>query len=347
MKKSKSEKNKDAFSDNINQNITKKPIKKKKKKRMSVKKKVIILISIILTTIIGFCIFLWFYLFGGIRHREITEDNSKLGIDESFLSEVEDFGIVNVALFGVDSRQNKFEGLSDTIIIATIDSKKGKIKLTSIARDSYVSIDGYDDQKINAAYNKGGPELAIKTINQNFRLDIKNYVTINMGNMTKLIDAAGGVDIEISEDERIYANQSIGNYDQRIKKSGLVHLNGVQATAYMRVRHLDSDLYRMGRQQKVLEQLMIKAKQLNPIELANAVNTVSKMVETSLETSEILSYASIFANKNLTMETMKLPNSKSNYEGKTMGGYGSCLVYPLDLAKSHVYDFIYRDIKTE
>ena len=340
-------KEKEKLSGEVPGDITPVKKKKKKKKRMSVRKKIIILISIMLATIIGLGIFLWFYTIGGIRHTDITQDNSELGIDDDFFNQVKYFGIVNIALFGVDSRQDKFEGLSDTIIVATLNKDKGVIKMTSIARDSYVDIDGYPTQKINAAYSKGGPELAIKTLNKNFRLNIKQYVTINMGNMTKLVDAAGGVDIEITENERIYANKTISDSNQKIQQAGMVHLNGVQATAYMRIRKLDSDLYRMGRQQKVLEQLLNKALALNPVDLLNAVNKVSKMVETNIDNQTLISYASMLTNKNLKMETMKFPNSKSGWKTQTFSSFGQCLVYSLDLAKSQIYDFIYRDIKVE
>src|SRR5699024_8489086 len=150
-----------------------------------------------------------------------------------------DSDIFNVALFGVDTRdEDSFSGRSDTIIIASVDKKNNVVKLTSILRDSYVAIEGHKNQKITHAYMYGGAELAIKTINQNFGMNITDYVTVNFAKVAEAIDVLGGVDLEITERERVEVN-NIGDDEDPdfpyIEESGMVHLNGKQAVVYARI----------------------------------------------------------------------------------------------------------------
>lgn len=326
---------------------------KKVKKRNKIPKKkvtifVIICVCIILLAITAFLIvFIKGYLLGGLNRNKITKDANSLGIDSSMVNKSSDTKIVNIALFGVDSRKDTFTGLSDAIMVATIDKKSGYVKLTSIARDSQVAIDGHGNaNKINAAYSYGGPELAIKTLNQNFGLDIKDYVTINISGLAKAIDVAGGVDIEINEAEKNMANgimDELTPKEKKIAKSGMVHLNGTQATAYCRIRKIDTDLVRISRQKKVLEILFNKAKTLSPTKMAETIHTMMPMVETSLKDTQIIDLASILTNKNVQLVNMKFPNSKSNYKSGEANGWN--IVFDLKVAKQQINDFIYNDVR--
>lgn len=136
-------------------------------------------------------------ILAGLTTTSLAKDDGALGIDTENI--VMDNSIKNLALFGVDSRSNSFSGRSDVIMILSVDNRHGKLKLTSILRDSEVTIEGegyrgyvnYTD-KNNAAYSLGGPELAIRTLNQNFGLDIRDYVTVNFAYMAAIVDAFGG-----------------------------------------------------------------------------------------------------------------------------------------------------------
>ena len=150
-----------------------KPMTKKQKNLMIVLISVVSALALLLATVIG--IFIW--MTSDYRHNgDIDKDDDIANIVP--ISE----GIVNIALFGIDARDTKsFKGLSDSIMILSINTDSGKIKLISLMRDSLVEIPrdkGTIYNKINAAYNLGGPALAIKTINKNFGLDIKEYATV-------------------------------------------------------------------------------------------------------------------------------------------------------------------------
>lgn len=117
--------------------------------------------------------------------------------------------IVNIALFGVDQRNNQEQVRSDSVMILSVDKKHNKIKIISLMRDTYVEIEGYGKTKLTHAYYYGGPQLAVKTINQNFGTNITEFATVNFQQMAAIIDAVGGVEIDISEAERKNANGSI------------------------------------------------------------------------------------------------------------------------------------------
>lgn len=318
---------------------------KKIKKKMSKKKKIIITCLIVFVVLlISFGILLFDYLFGGLNQTELTEDFSRLGIDSSHDEKFTGAGIVNIALFGVDSRNNTFTGLSDTIIIASINRETGVVKLTAIARDTWVPVDGHGNQKINAAYSKGGPELAIKTLNQNFGMNIKDYVTINMTQLVKVIDVAGGVTIEISEAERQMANgimNELTSNAPKIKQAGKVTLTGAQATAYCRIRYIDSDFQRMERQRIVLEELFNKAKTLSLPKLAETIHTISPMVETSMDYDEIYELAKVLTISGARMESLKYPHENTKFNvGPSNNQY---IEYDLVQVKRELYDFIYNN----
>lgn len=321
----------------------------KKKKKMSRKKKVILLVIVNVIIILGLLLFLLYeYLAGGLNRKEITKDFSKLGIDSSMNEQITGTGIVNIALFGVDSRKDTFTGLSDSIIIASINRKTGSVKLTSFARDTQVDLEGYGIQKINAAYSYGGPELAIKTLNQNFKMNIKDYVTINMRELIKVIDVAGGVTIDITEDERISANgimKEISTREPRIEESGKVTLTGAQATAFCRIRHLDSDLYRMDRQKKVLEALFAKAKTLSLTKLAETVHTIAPMVETSLDIDEILKLSKVLTIDGAKIESLRFPHANTKYHSSAATSW--LIKYDFDEATDQLHKFVFDDIRPD
>ena len=323
--------------------------KKKKKKKLSRKAKVAILISINIIVILGVIIALAYdYLIGGMnRNKNFTTNTGDLGIDSSRLEQTMHTKIVNIALFGVDSRQNTFSGLSDSIMVCSIDLKKGKIKLTSIARDSQAYING-NPGKINSAYNNGGCELAVKTLNQNFKLDIQDYVTINMNSLSKVIEVAGGVTLEITNAERIHANHIMDELtpnSPKIANSGLVTLTGDQAVAYCRIRKIDSDLYRTDRQRKVISALFEKAKELNLSEIAEAIHTITPMVETSLSNGEMLELSKILTVGGIHIENLRFPHENTKYQSSADTGWN--IVYDLDVAASELHEFIYSNVRPD
>lgn len=282
-------------------------------------------------------------IYSGFRN-DIDEDN--LGITPDIEEKYGETDIFNVALFGVDTRdENSFSGRSDSIIIVSVDKANKTVKLSSILRDSYVAIDGHKNQKITHAYAFGGAELAIKTINQNFGMNITDYVTVNFFKLAEAIDILGGVDVEVSEKERKEIN-NIGDDDNRnfpyLESSGMVHLNGEQAVVYARIRNIDSDVARAERQRKLLSALLVKARQVNPSQYASLLRTFMGMCETSLSFSEVMSYAPMIT-QDLTIQTLVVPGDEDNAIG---GIYEGAWVWRYDLAAAteRLHMFIYGEV---
>ncbi len=310
------------------------------------KKAVIIAAAVILLlAVVAFCV-VW-GIYDGFR-TDIDENN--LGISNEIESKYGDTDIFNIAIFGVDSRnEDAFSGRSDSIIIVSVDKANNVVKLTSILRDSYVSIEGYKDQKITHAYAFGGAELAIKTINQNFNMNITDYATINFFKLADAIDVLGGIDIEITESEmeQINSEATSGDYAnyrtvELLTEYGSVHLNGDQAAIYARLRHYDSDEVRSQRQKNVINALIVQAKQVSPTKYSEVVKTLMSLCETSLSFSEVMSFAPMIT-KEITVEAITVPGDPENATG---GIYDGAWVWRYDLsaASERIHLFIYGEV---
>lgn len=301
---------------------------------------VYVVLALLLLALLAFGVV--YGIYSGFRN-DIDED--KLGITPDIEEKYGETDIFNVALFGVDTRdENSFSGRSDTIIIVSVDKANNTVKLSSILRDSYVAIEGHKNQKITHAYSFGGAELAIKTINQNFGMNITDYVTVNFYKVADAIDLLGGVDVEISEAERKEINR-IGDDDNRnfpyLENSGMVHLNGEQAVVFARIRKIDSDIARSERQRKLLDALLVKAREVNPTKYASMLRTLMGMCETSLSFSEIMSYAPMLS-KDITIQSIVIPDDAENAVG---GIYEGAWVWRYDLtaATERLHMFIYGE----
>lgn len=302
---------------------------------------VYVIIALLLLALI---VFLTVYGIYNSFRSSVNEDN--LGISTEIADKYGNTDIFNVALFGVDTRDaNSFSGRSDTIIIVSIDKKNNVVKLSSILRDSYVAIDGYKNQKITHAYAFGGAELAIKTINQNFSMNITDYATINFYKLAQAIDILGGIDIEVTEAERAHLND-IGDDENPdfgyLNESGLVHLTGEQAVVYARLRKIDSDVERSNRQKKVIEALLVQARKVSPSKYSEMVKTMMSLCETSLSFSEIMSFAPMIS-QDITIEMTNVPSDEDNPIG---GIYDGAWVWRYDLtaATERLHLFIYGEV---
>lgn len=307
------------------------------------------------------------------NYNAITSNPEDLGFES-----VIDKKIVNIALFGIDSRQvDSFKGLSDSIMILSLNTETKKVKVISVMRDSLVPIT-YNGKtvygKINSAYSKGGPELAIKTLNTIFGLDISEYATVNFYGMSDIIDAVGGIDVTLAEGELDvygYENGKKVNWglngciaeqcgymglnaaDYYVNKAGFQHLNGVQAVAYARIRHAaniegtNDDYGRTDRQRYVMEQLFNKAVTLNTTQYVSLAKSLIPCSETSLSYSEIMGLAVNILLSSPSFEQSRIPLTDYQMGSKSVSGYGSCVYYDLDYASKVLKAFIYDDITPE
>lgn len=205
--------------------------------------------------------------------------------------------IKNIALFGIDEVEG-IAGRSDCIMILTIDNKNSKLKLSSIMRDSYVTIPTKNKKdKINHAYAFGGPKLALETINENFKLNIDKFVTVNFSSLPKAIDSIGGITLNITDDEIEYINAYIAGCNEEnntnspnIIYSGNQLVDGTQALAYCRIRNTaGGDIERSHRQRTVLSNLFEKSKTVPITKYPSLLNEILPMIHTNLDKSEILS----------------------------------------------------------
>ena len=255
----------------------------------------------------------------------------------------------NIALLGLDTRQDNNVGRSDAIVILTIDKEHNKLKLTSIARDTYVAIEGHSKDKLTHAYAYGKSQLAVKTLNQNFDLEIKDYVTMNFYGLARVIDYIGGVDINVTEAEKNELNKnifpemrSLGMECPAIKAAGAQGLNGAQAVCYARIRHIDSDVQRGNRQKTVLMAMFKKAKSMGALKLPQFAQMFLKECETSLSTNDIMALGSWGLVSSPEFEQLSVPNENIPSSGKIIKGVWY-YVYDLETAKKDIKDFIFEE----
>lgn len=299
----------------------------------------------------GGVIFVSSYLLNGITSEPITKNPEELGIAPDNVYEQEAAGsVTNYALFGTDDRSDDVSGRSDAVMVLSVDAKHNKIKLISILRDSYVSINGSMD-KLNHAYAYGGAELAVKTLNENFGLNIKDYATVNFTRLAKVVNAFGGTNVTITdvEMEQINLNmQGLVGSDEDVTisdsdymtQSGDVVLNGNQAVAYARIRITDSDDERAKRQQNVIKGMLGRLTSLGATDYANLIREVAPLTITSVDVGDVLPMIP-FAMGGFSMETYNIPGELDNATGGLINGtwYYS---YDLDLAAQHI-DAIIRE----
>ena len=294
-----------------------------------------VVISILLVTIGGIYSY-GNHLFNKIEKIEI--DKSDVGIKDEVEEKLSAYSdsVINIPLFGIDAEEGGV-GRSDSIIIATIDTTHKKLKLTSIMRDSYVTIEGHGDDKINHAYAFGGPQLAIKTLNENFDLNIDDFVAVNFTTLPKIIDMLGGVTIDITSEEV--------SHIPGIDTAGTYTLTGEQALAYSRIRYASGgDYVRTDRQRTVLSKVFEKVLSISFTQYPSLLSEILPMVQTNLDYSEIL---------NLGNEVLKMGVTTLEQERFPRDGYceGKMIdkIYYLTFDKENtvqqLHDYIFEDIK--
>ena len=201
----------------------------------------------------------------------------------------------NIAIFGVDSRDDSYDkgNRSDCIIIASINNKTKEVKLISVYRDTYVQIEGHGLDKITHAYSYGEAPLAIKTLNTNLDLNIKEFATVNFDVVKETVDYIGGISMPITSEE-------VGHISG-ITKPGTYTLTGEQALAYSRIRYASGgDYKRTERMRDVLTAVANKVKTLNISQLNGFVDTILPKVYTNITSADIFSMMPSIASYKIT-----------------------------------------------
>ncbi|MCI9336806.1 MAG: hypothetical protein HFH93_04550 [Lachnospiraceae bacterium] len=225
-------------------------------------------------------------------------------------------GVINILLIGNDSRENGEDGRSDAMILLSISSRTKKIYMTSLLRDIYVDIPGYEGNRLNAAYAFGGARLLMDTIEQNFDIPVNRYILVNFEAFANLVDAVGGIDLELSKGEIEYVNGYLWEYnmltgrpdgtdnmDASVAENGPVevHLNGPQALAYSRNRYIGTDFGRTERQRKILTAVIGKLPGAVLTNAGGLVDSLMPNLTTNLTQSECFRL-SLMAGKLLTYD---------------------------------------------
>ncbi|MDF2484986.1 MAG: cell envelope-related transcriptional attenuator [Herbinix sp.] len=280
--------------------------------------------------------------------NQVTPDSS----DKPVKNIPEKKYISNILLIGVET----FEGAqnTDTMIIASLDSKNNVIKLTSLMRDLYVEIPGYKNNKLNAVYAKDGINLLYDTIETNFGLTMDGYVLVDFNDFEQIIDYLGGIDIELTRKEAEYLRTTnyISNPEYRYVEQGVQHMNGNQVLGYCRIRKVStktesSDFGRTQRQRIVLEAIFEKLRKKNVLQLGLIMNTIISNIDikTDITKTDYNSYLqqAVALEKN-EIKTFRVPKDDSyNSERVLIGRYNQEVLVPKSWedTETMIHDFIY------
>ena len=328
--------------------------KKSRKAKRKKKTVIILVIEIVVLLLLLFAFYMVFVKWNvtKVGKVDLNEDEIISNMNTGVAENKEMKGYRNIALFGVDSREGDLDKntRSDTIIIASINQDTGAVKLCSVYRDTFLNLGNDTYTKCNAAYAKGGPQQAINMLNMNLDMDITDFITIGFGGMTDVINELGGVTIDVDESEISHLNNYQSTMAQELKmeykpvtKTGKQLLNGLQATAYCRIRYTKGDDFmRAQRQREVMKAIMDVAQKADASTLSSIANKVFDETYTSLDINEIIQLLGGIANYSIVADD-GFPQEQMRATG-TIGKNGSCVV-PEDLSKNVVWlhEFLFED----
>lgn len=228
-----------------------------------------------------------------------AEDKIRANMEENQTPIMQDEDVFNILLIGSDTRKSGGRGRSDAMILISINKKTKTITATSILRDIYLQIPGKKNNRINAAHAFGGADLLMDTIEQNFKLTVDHYASIDFYAFIDIVDAVGGVTLDVSEKEIPVINKYVAEINRltgeeetldQLTESGTLLLSGKQALGYARNRYIgNNDFERTARQRRVLEQVFLKVKDVGLLELNSLMNKLLPQVTTNLTQGEIFS----------------------------------------------------------
>lgn len=222
----------------------------------------------------------------------VTDEYDKEYADENVFDVVEpedvhlqlvdpigDEALVNILLVGQDRRPGEERARSDAMIVCSINPETGKTALVSFLRDLYVTIPGYSDNRLNAAYAFGGFPLLKETLKANFGITVDGCFEADFDEFISIIDIIGGTDIDITAEEAKIIGDGAA--------AGHCHLSGKQTLTFARIRKIGSDFGRTERQRKVILACLEKARRLDVNQLLDLVKTAMPYLSTDLTTTQI------------------------------------------------------------
>ena len=292
----------------------------------------------------------------GLKVGEITENIDPSKMSATFRNALHEDGVYNILVLGVEAIGNNStaSGRTDSIMIATLNTKQKTLGLTSIMRDSYVTIPGFYNTRINAAFNHGGVPLMYETIAYNYGLRLDGSIIVSFKTFQKIIDDLGGVDIEITPGEAQYLNTTnyISKRSNRTLKPGMNHMNGNQALGYSRVRKVatldgsNNDQGRTSRHRRVMAAIFKEVKKSNPITLVKLLDTVFSQVQTDIKKSNASSYLAEVMELSLDgvpLDTFRLP-AEGTYQGALING-AAVVTFDIPKNKDELANFVFGSHK--
>ncbi|MGN0779886.1 MAG: LCP family protein [Aristaeellaceae bacterium] len=231
--------------------------------------------------------------------------------------ETTDRDVFTLLLIGSDAYTDKTRGRSDTTMLVQADADSKTIRVVSFLRDTYVQIPGKGSNRLNASYSWGGEQLLCRTLESNFGVTADAYLAVNFERLVQVIDGIGGIEVEVSERERVQVNSILRFYNEKIgapvedellTESGTVHLTGKQALCFSRIRKIDGDTQRTARQRKVIEAAFHKVMSLDMASITALVLANMDAFQTDLTPADALRLIPLAIRcKHATFETLTIP----------------------------------------
>lgn len=358
---------------------SKKRLKKNGKKKWSVKKKILVIVTVILVILLllagtGLAMIFNYIskinivsnpdtsIASSITDDDLTDDpdspqseidalNEKIrkNLEENATELMFDDNVLNVLVIGTDSRGEE-RGRSDSMILMSLNKDTEEIVMTSFLRDIYLDIPGVGSSRLNHAYAYGGAELLMDTIEENFKIKIDKYVTVNFDSFVDVIDAVGGVEINVTDEELQYVNGYLSEINSlrgekqtadTLSSAGTYTLNGKQALAYSRIRYVGTDFGRTERQRTVMTKTLEKAKDMSLLEINDLLNVLLPELTTNLTQGEIFSIvldSLSYLSYDTVSQAIPLENT---YSYLTISGM-SVLGIDFDKSIAHLKNTIYK-----
>lgn len=300
-------------------------------------------------------------VFGYVQYRlkDVTITESTY---ESKIEKVK--GVTNVLLLGTDGRSGENTGRTDSMMILTIDTNNDNLKLTSLARDTYVNIPGVGNNKLNAAYAFGKVDLLFETIENEFGIGLDKYAMVDFTSLMDIIFTLGGVEVDVQQSElnqlrkytqecyNLCKNTNKGEL-QYVQNAGIQTLNGYQALAYSRIRYNDNAIKRDERQRKVLNAIINKYKDTPITKFNSLIDSVTPYITTNLTAKDIidlgldgLNVVSGKSSDSLLKEGSFPITDEIHSKGGIYGNAGWVWLYDKN-STVVLKDFIYNDINMD
>lgn len=304
---------------------------------MSTLKKVVIglIVFIIAVPLVAFGYF--YFKLNSMYDKDTAKD-----IKQKIQKVEEKDGVTNILLAGVDGNNLEKGNRSDSMMILTIDDKNNDIRITSLARDTYVDIPGYGEQKLTHAYAYGGPALLLQTIDENFKIKIDKYAAVSFDSFEKIIDTIGGVEIDVLPKEV--------SHIPGIDGPGKQKLNGEEALAYSRIRYADDAYHRDNRQRTVLQAAYNKLAKTSSGDLIELGNNIIGYTKTNMPPMEIFKLATKVLKMNSTnFAQLEFPLD-GHRDGKILNKEkGWVILWDKEYNNEQLHKFIYdyKDFKEQ